>query len=81
MLARLTDNLQVSGAYAYTYTKVPDTPDPFRVGNPLVPAFIVYTPRHVANAAIAYELPLNWNDTKIRFHVDGNYNQATLSLA
>ncbi|QIK78819.1 TonB-dependent receptor [Sphingomonas piscis] len=80
-LARVTDNLQLSGAYAYTYTKVPDTPDPFRPGNPLVPAFIVYTPRNVANGAIDYEMPLNWNEASLRFHVDGNYNQATQSFA
>jgi iron complex outermembrane receptor protein len=80
-IARVTDNLQLSGAYAYTYTKVPDTPDPFRPGNPLVPAFIVFTPRNVANAAIDYEVPLNWGETKLRFHLDANYNQATQSFA
>jgi iron complex outermembrane receptor protein len=80
-IARVTDNLQLSGAYAYTYTKVPDTPDPFRPGNPLVPAFIVFTPRNVVNGAIDYELPLNWNETKLRFHLDANYNQATQSFA
>lgn len=81
VLGRVTDRLQLSGAWAYTYTKVPDTPDPFRPGSPLVPAFIVYTPRNVVNGAIDYELPLNWNETKLRFHVDANYNQATQSFA
>lgn len=80
-LYRVTDTLQLSGAYAYTYTKVPDTPDPFRPGNPLVPAFIVYTPRNVVNAAVDYELPLAWNDARLRFHLDANYNQATQSFA
>ncbi|GAA4024365.1 TonB-dependent receptor [Sphingomonas swuensis] len=80
-IARVTDNLQLSGAYAYTYTKVPDTSDPQRPGSPRVPVFIVYTPRNVANGAIDYELPLNWNETKLRFHIDGNYNQATQSFA
>jgi iron complex outermembrane receptor protein len=81
VLVRVNDDLQLSAAYAYTYTKVPDTPDPFRPGNPLVPAFIVYTPRNVANAAVDYEVPLSWNNTRLRFHVDANYNQATQSFA
>ena len=81
VIAQLTDNLQLSGAYAYTYTKVPDTPDPFRPGNPLVPAFIVYTPRNVANGALDYVMPLGWNETSLRFHLDANYNQATQSFA
>ena len=81
ILARVTENLQLSGAYAYTYTKVPDTSDPFRPGNPLVPAFIVYTPRNVVNGAIDYELPLDWAETSLRFHVDATYNQATQSFA
>jgi iron complex outermembrane receptor protein len=80
-LARVTEGLQLSGAYAYTYTKVPDTPDPFRPGNPLVPAFIVFTPRNVANVAIDYAVPLGWNETRLQFHVDANYNQATQSFA
>lgn len=80
-IARVTDNLQLSGAYAYTYTNVPDTADPQRPGSPLVPVFIVFTPRNVANGAIDYELPLAWNNTKIRFHMDGNYNQGTQSFA
>jgi iron complex outermembrane receptor protein len=82
VLARVTDRLQLSGGYAYTYTKVPDTPDPFRPGNPLVPVFIVYTPRNVANAAIDYELPVPAiQGGKLRFHLDANYNQATQSFA
>jgi len=80
-IARVTDNLQLSGAYAYTYTKVPDTADPQRPGSPLVPVFIVFTPRNVANGAIDYELPLAWNSAKLRFHMDGNYNQGTQSFA
>ncbi len=80
-IARVTENLQLSGAYAYTYTKVPDTADPQRPGSPLVPVFIVFTPRNVANGAVDYEVPLAWNSAKLRFHMDGNYNQGTQSFA
>jgi iron complex outermembrane recepter protein len=81
VLARITDQLQLSGAWAYTYTKVPDTPDPFRPGNPLVPVFIVYTPRNVVNAAVDYEMPVAFAGANLRFHLDANYNQATQSFA
>jgi iron complex outermembrane receptor protein len=81
ILARVTDRLQLSGAWAYTYTKVPDTPDPFRPGNPLVPVFIVYTPRNVLNGAIDYSVPIDLANSTLRFHIDANYNQATQSFA
>ncbi|QIL03221.1 TonB-dependent receptor [Sphingomonas sinipercae] len=79
--AQVTDQLQLSASYAYTYTKVPDAPDPFRPGNPLVPVFIPFTPRNVVNGAIDYELPTNIAGGKLRLHLDGNYNQATQSFA
>jgi len=80
-VARVTDALTLSGAYAYTYTKVPDAPDPFRPGNPLVPVFIPFTPRNVVNGAIDYEMPVKWNEASLKLHLDANYNQATQSFA
>lgn len=80
-VARVTDQLQLSASYAYTYTNVPDAADPFRPGSPRVPVFIPFTPRNVVNGAIDYELPVAVAGGKLRFHLDGNYNQATQSFA
>jgi iron complex outermembrane receptor protein len=80
-VAVVTDDLTVSAAYAYTDTKVPDAPDPFRPGNPLVPVFIPFTPRNVINGALDYEAPVEIAGGKLRFHIDGTYNQAAQSFA
>ena len=80
-IARVTDQLTLSGAYTYTYTKVPNAIDPFRPAAGLVPVFIPFTPRNVVNGAVDYELPVGSGSAKLRFHIDGNYNQATQSFA
>lgn len=80
--AVVTDNLTLSGSYAYTYTHVPDAVDPFRPLAGPVPVFIVFTPRNVASAAIDYAYPINaFGGASMRFHIDGNYSQATQSFA
>jgi iron complex outermembrane receptor protein len=60
---------------------VPDAPDPFRPGNPLVPVFIPFTPRNVVNGAVDYEIATDIAGGRLRFHLDANYNQATQSFA
>lgn len=80
-VAAVADGLTVSASYAYTYTKVPDAPDPFRPGSPLVPVFIPFTPRNVVNGAVDYEAPMEIAGGKLRFHIDGTYNQAAQSFA
>ena len=80
-IARVTDQLQLSASYAWTYTNVPDAADPFRPGSPRVPVFIPFTPRNVVNGAVDYELPVAVAGGKLRFHLDGNYNQATQTFA
>jgi iron complex outermembrane receptor protein len=79
--ALVTDSLTLSASYAYTYTKVPNAPDPFRPGNPLVPVFIPFTPRNVLNGAVDYDLPTAIAGGRLRLHVDATYNQATQSFA
>ncbi len=39
--------------------------------------YIVFTPRNAASGSIDYELPVGGNDTRIKFHLDANYAQAT----
>lgn len=71
---RPTDNLSLNASYAYTYWKVPPTPNPLVEGNPLQPLFIVYTPKHALSGAIDYDLPLSdTSDLALKFHMDANY--------
>jgi iron complex outermembrane receptor protein len=67
------DGLTLSAGYAYTYTKIP----PVLINSTGVYQnfYIVFTPRNAANGAIDYIMPLN--DMNLRFHLDGNYAQAT----
>jgi iron complex outermembrane recepter protein len=67
--------LTLSGSYAYTYTKIPQVKNPFTGINQQV--YIVFTPRNAASGAIDYSLPVGGGDTNLRFHIDGNYAQAT----
>jgi iron complex outermembrane recepter protein len=42
--------------------------------------YIVYTPRNAASGSIDYEIPVGSSDTRIKFHLDANYSQATQSF-
>jgi iron complex outermembrane recepter protein len=75
LTVRPVEGLSMNFSYAYTYWKVPPTPNPLVVGNPIQPLFLVYTPKHAASGSIDYTLPLNnANDMAIKFHIDGNYS-------
>jgi iron complex outermembrane receptor protein len=71
--AQLTEQLQVSAAYAYTDTKIPPTVNPFN--GLLQPVFIVFTPKNAWSAAIDYAGPLE--KATLKAHLDGNYADAT----
>ena len=71
--ANLAPGLNVSGSYAYTFTKIPPTLNPFN--NIVQPVFIVFTPRNAYSAAIDYTYPMDF--AAIRLHLDGNYADAT----
>ena len=86
-----TDRLKFDLSYAYTYTNIPEVPVTYReftsagvpTGNSTtVPQkfFIVFTPRNAASASVDYELPIGGADTRIKFHLDANYSQATQSF-
>jgi len=66
------EGLTLNASYAYTHFKVPATPNPF-LNNALYQVNIVFTPRNAASGAIDYEVPVSNGDTKLRFHIDGNY--------
>ena len=78
---RPLDGLTLNASYAYTYTRIPLVPITYTAGGlattVLQRFYIVFTPRNAASGSIDYELPLGGSDTRLRFHFDGNYSQAT----
>jgi len=77
---RVTDELTLGASYAYTDTFVPPTPNPFLVGNPLFPVYVVFTPRHAASAYLDYERPVFGGGMRVLFHLDANYGSSTYSF-
>jgi len=88
---RPIEGLTLTAGYAYTYTDIPLVPVTYReftgagvaTGNvTTVPQkfYIVFTPRNAASGAVDYDLPLDSRSTRIRFHLDANYAQATQSF-
>ncbi|PNU03029.1 TonB-dependent receptor [Novosphingobium guangzhouense] len=76
------DGLTLSASYAYTYTKIPPVlitaeDSAGRSTSVYQQFYIVFTPRNAASGSIDYVLPIGGNDTKLKFHFDGNYSQAT----
>ena len=80
LTARPIDNLTLGAAYAYTYTNVPLTPNPQLPGSPLTQVFVVYTPKNALSGYVDYDLPIGGGDTKLRFHIDGNYADSQYSF-
>jgi iron complex outermembrane recepter protein len=84
---RPVEGLTLNASYAYTYTKLPLTPITYTARNAagvvtdqttmMQQFYIVFTPRNAASGSIDYVLPVGGGDTKIKFHFDGNYAQAT----
>ena len=87
---RPVTGLTLNAAYAYTYTRIPLVPIVNSVttttggvtttvtGAPVLQRFyIVFTPRNAASGSIDYAVPVGGGDTQVRFHIDGNYSQAT----
>ncbi|MEE4455187.1 TonB-dependent receptor [Novosphingobium resinovorum] len=76
------DGLTLNASYAYTYTHIPLVPITYTGTNGASTTvdqqfYIVFTPRNAASGSIDYVLPIGRNDTKLKFHFDGNYSQAT----
>lgn len=65
--------VRLSGSYAYTFTKIPPTVNPFN--GIIQPVFIVFTPRNTASAGIDWDHDLGW--AAFRAHIDGSYADAT----
>jgi iron complex outermembrane receptor protein len=72
LTVQAAEGLTLSASYAYTYTHVPATPNPF-LNNALYQVYVVYTPTNAASGAIDYALPVNANGSELRVHLDANY--------
>ncbi|WP_440979072.1 TonB-dependent receptor [Sphingomonas pseudosanguinis] len=73
------EGMTVGASYAYTYTNVPATPNPF-LNNAPTQVFVVFTPRNAASAYVDYEVPMPGSEAKLRFHLDGNYADPVYSF-
>ncbi|HWV13370.1 MAG TPA: TonB-dependent receptor, partial [Sphingobium sp.] len=69
------EGLTLNASYAYTYTKIP--PVFINATGVYQNFYIVFTPRNAASGSIDYSLPIGSEETKLKFHFDGNYSQAT----
>ena len=71
------DNLSMGVSYAYTYTKVPKTLNPFlstATTSVYQNVFIVYTPKNAASGFIDYSIPVGSRDESVQFHLDAAYS-------
>lgn len=78
-----TNNLTFGASYAYTYTRVPKTLNPFlsTAANPVYQnVFIVYTPPHAASGFIDYSVPVGSGDESVQFHLDAAYSDRQYSF-
>jgi iron complex outermembrane receptor protein len=91
LTVRPIQGLTMNASYAYTYTDIPLVPVTYTefnaagapTGNTttvLQKFYVVFTPRNAASGSIDYELPVGGGDTKVKFHLDANYSQATQSF-
>ncbi len=75
------EGLTLNASYAYTYTKIPLVPITYSAGGSSTTVdqrfYIVFTPRNAASGSIDYAVPVDLGDATLRFHLDGNYSQAT----
>ncbi len=79
LTARPAEGLTVGASYAYTYTHVPATANPF-LGNALYQVYVVYTPRNAASGSIDYEVPVSGSGAALRLHLDANYSDPVYSF-
>lgn len=80
LTVRPVEGLTLGVNYAYTYAKIPETPNPLVTGNPIQKVFIPYTPKHAASGSLDYHTLLGSGDLGVRFHLDGNYASRAYSF-
>ncbi|UAK24161.1 TonB-dependent receptor [Sphingomonas nostoxanthinifaciens] len=81
LTVRPIEGLTLNASYAYTYTKIPPVLISATAGGATTSVYqnfyIVFTPRNAASGSADYSLPVGGAGTNVRFHIDGNYSQAT----
>lgn len=79
LTVRPIPELTLNASYAYTYWKAPSAVNSITGGLPQQ-LYIVYTPNNAASGSIDYEVPIGGGDSKVRFHLDGNYASSQYSF-
>ncbi|WP_018075451.1 TonB-dependent receptor [Novosphingobium nitrogenifigens] len=79
LTVKATSRLSFNASYAYTYTHVPATPNPF-LNNAMYQVYVVYTPRNAASAAVDYGMPVGHAGTEMKLHLDANYASSQYSF-
>ncbi|NBC37186.1 TonB-dependent receptor [Novosphingobium sp. FSY-8] len=79
LTVKATPELTLGASYAYTYTFVPATPNPF-LNNALYQVYVVYTPRNAASAYADYHRAVGGNGSELTVHLDANYAQSQYSF-
>ncbi len=88
LTVRPMEGLTLNASYAYTDTEIPLVPIVNCITTGVVPVttcgapvnqrfYIVFTPKNAASASIDYETPVFEGAANLRFHLDGNYAEAT----
>ncbi|MBQ1497228.1 MAG: TonB-dependent receptor [Sphingomonas sp.] len=70
-------NLTLSGTYTRQHIRLPEAPNPFVAGNPLVPVYPIFAPKNSASGSIDYRLPMG--AATLVAHLDGNYASSQYS--
>ena len=79
LTTRPFDGVTLGASYAYTYVKIPPTPNPQLAGNPITQVFVVFTPKTALSGYIDLETPVA-DAAMLRFHLDANFAGAQYSF-
>ncbi|HQA17094.1 MAG TPA: TonB-dependent receptor [Novosphingobium sp.] len=83
LTARPVENLTIGASYAYTYTDIPATLNPF-LSTTTTPVytkvFAVFTPEHAGSGYVDYDIPFGDAGAKVKFHIDANFASSQYSF-
>ncbi|KAG5725771.1 hypothetical protein E4T56_gene6466, partial [Termitomyces sp. T112] len=79
LTAKVAEGLTLGASYAYTYTFIPATANPF-LNNVLYQVYTVYTPRNSASVSADYSVPVGGEGSEVKVHLDANYASSQYSF-
>jgi len=79
LTVKVAEGLTLGASYAYTYTFVPATANPF-LNNALYQVYTVYTPRNAASVSADYSVPVGGAGAEAKLHLDANYASSQYSF-